>query len=267
MTTEKIQNDPLQAFERVLKILQELREKCPWDQEQTMESLRHLIIEEAFELSEAVLANNMDEVKKELGDLFFHILFYTHLATEKQAFTTAGMIHTLCDKLIHRHPHIYGQAQAEDVEAVQKNWAQIKLQEDNHHTVLQGVPNSLPTLIKAMRIQEKASMAGFDWQGAEQVWLKVQEEANELQKVVQQPGNNDSNQEHIQEELGDLLFSLVNYARFIKVNPDTALEKANQKFIKRFQYVEQQAKDKGQQLSHLSVAQIIHYWEQAKTQS
>jgi XTP/dITP diphosphohydrolase len=264
-STNPSQEANLQAFERILNILQTLRAQCPWDQEQTMESLRHLVIEETFELSEAVLTNNMQEIKKELGDLFFHILFYTHLATEKQAFTTANMIHAVCDKLIHRHPHIYGDIQASDVETVQKNWAQIKLQEDSNHTVLQGVPPSLPTLIKAMRIQEKASMAGFDWQAAEQVWLKVQEEANELQQALQEPDTNENKQEHIQEELGDLLFSLVNYARFIKVNPDTALEKANQKFIKRFQHVEQQAKDEGKQLNQLSVEQIIYYWEQAKT--
>jgi XTP/dITP diphosphohydrolase len=266
MTTEKIQNESLQAFDRALNILKELREKCPWDQEQTMESLRHLVIEETFELSEAVLTNNIQEIKQELGDLFFHILFYTHLANEKQAFSTADMIHAVCDKLIHRHPHIYGQVEADNIETVQKNWAQIKLQEDSNHTVLQGVPKSLPTLIKAMRIQEKATMAGFDWQGAEQVWDKLQEEANELQQAVQQPGS-ENKQDHIQEGLGDLLFSIVNYARFIKVNPDTALEKANQKFIKRFQYVEQQAKDEGKPLNQLSVKQIIDYWKQAKAHS
>ncbi len=267
--TKNIQKDSLQAFERILEILQELREKCPWDQKQTMESLRHLVIEETFELSEAVLTHNMQEIKQELGDLFFHLLFYAHIATEKQAFTTAEMLHALCNKLIHwhPHPHIYEQVQAENVETVQKNWAQIKLQEKGDHTVLQGVPKSLPSLIKAMRIQEKASMAGFDWQQTAAVWNQVKEEINELQEAVHQPDTVQNKQDQIEEELGDLLFSLVNYARFIQVNPDTALEKANQKFTRRFQYIEQQIAHEGKQLNQLAEKEFIHYWKQAKTHS
>ncbi len=254
----------LEAFERLLSILQTLRAQCPWDQKQTMESLRHLTIEETFELAEAILAKDMQEIKQELGDLFFHLLFYAQIATEQQAFTTAEMIQALCDKLIYRHPHIYGQYKAHDIDSVRKNWEQLKIQEDRHRSVLQGVPPSLPSLIKAIRIQEKASMAGLDWQSAEEVWDKVAEESHELQQALQQPDRSEDKQGQVEAELGDLLFSIVNYARFIQVNPDTALEKANQKFIRRFQYIEQQVKEAGKQLNQLSLEEMNQYWEQAK---
>lgn len=263
-STTKVDNT---AFDWLLSIVDELRENCPWDQKQTMESLRHLVIEETFELSEAILADSTDEIKKELGDLLLHIVLYARIAAEKQAFTITEVIQALCNKLIHRHPHIYGQEKASDAQAATKSWEQFKLYEKKNYSVLEGVPKTLPSLIKAMRIQEKASMAGFDHQRIEEVWQLVQEKTQELTDAINQCSTTTTKQDKIQEELGNLLFALVNYARFIEVNPETALEKANQKFIQRFQHVEQQIRKQGKQLSQLSPKQLSSYWEQAKEHS
>ena len=255
-----------EVFTRLLAIVDELREKCPWDQKQTMESLRHLTIEETFELSEAILEGDMTEIKKELGDVLLHILFYTRIAAEKHAFTITEVIQSLCEKLIYRHPHIYGQQEAQDSEAVEQNWEKRKLQENQNRSVLGGVPSSLPSLIKAARIKEKARRVGFDWQEQEAAWQKVQEEMEELRQEVKQPSPTPTQQEKVQEEFGDLLFALVSYASFIEVNPEDALEKANKKFIRRFQYVEQQVAQQGQQLTQLSPQALQRYWEEAKKQ-
>ena len=253
----------LRAFARLLAIVDELREKCPWDQKQTMESLRHLAMEETFELSEAILEGDMEGIKKELGDLLLHIVFYARIASEKHAFTITEVIQALCEKLIHRHPHIYGQEEAKDIKAVKQNWEKLKLKEKENRSVLSGVPNSLPSLIKAMRIQEKARMVGFDWQDKDEVWQKVQEEMQEVRRASPAP----TQQEKVQEELGDLLFALVSYARFIAVNPEDALEKANRKFMRRFQYVEQQLAQHGKQITQLLPQELLSYWEQAKKQA
>ena len=214
--------DRLQAFDRLLTLMDELREQCPWDRKQTMESLRPLAIEEAFELSEAVLAGNMDAIKQELGDLLLHIVFYARIATEEQAFTLTEVMQALCDKLIHRHPHVYGQAKAADAQVVEKNWEQRKLQEKGNRSVLEGVPSSLPSLIKATRIQEKASRVGFDWQRAEEIWDKVQEAMQELADEVRQRSADKRNQDRVQEAWGDLLFVLVSYALLVNdLNPNT----------------------------------------------
>lgn len=249
--------DRLQAFDRLLTLMDELRRQCPWNRKQTMESLRPLVIEEAFELSEAVLAGNMDAIKQELGDVLLHIVFYARIATEEQAFTLTEVIQALCDKLIYRHPHIYGQEKAADAQGVEKNWEQRKLQEQENRSVLAGVPASLPSLIKATRIQEKAHGVGFDWQRAEEVWNKVQEAMQALADEVRQPSADKRNQDRIQEAWGDLLFVLVSYARFVAVDPDTALAKANQKFIQRFQYVEQQASKHGKPISQYSPQALL----------
>ena len=253
-----------EAFTRLLAIMAELREKCPWDQEQTMESLRHLALEEAFELSEAVLEGNMQEIKKELGDLLLHIVFYAHIASETQTFTITEVIQTLCDKLIYRHPHIYGQQKAVDSEEVEKNWEKLKLKEGQNKSVLGGVPRSLPSLLKAARIQEKVHRVGFDFQNQEAAWQKVQEEVEKLMQEVEQPSPTPAQQEKIEEEFGDLLFALTSYARFIDVNPENALEQANRKFTKRFQYIEQQLAKKSKQITQLSPQALLSYWEQAK---
>ncbi|MEM9416820.1 MAG: nucleoside triphosphate pyrophosphohydrolase [Bacteroidota bacterium] len=253
-----------EAFTRLLAIVDELREKCPWDQKQTMESLRHLTIEETFELSEAIMDGDMTEVKKELGDVLLHILFYARIAAEKQAFTITEVIQALCEKMIYRHPHIYGQQEAQDSKAVEQNWEKRKLQENKNRSVLGGVPNSLPSLIKAARMQEKARRVGFDWQAKEAAWQKVQEEMEELRQEVKQLSPTPAQQEKVQEEFGDLLFALVNYASFVEVNPENALEKANKKFTRRFQHVEQQVAQQGKQLSQLSPQELQRYWEEAK---
>lgn len=255
-----------EAFTRLLAIVDELREKCPWDKKQTMESLRHLTIEENFELSEAILDEDMTEIKKELGDVLLHILLYTRIATEKQAFTITEVVQSLCEKLIYRHPHIYGQQEAQDSEAVEQNWEKRKLQENKNKSVLGGVPSSLPSLIKAARIQAKVRRVGFDWQEKNAAWQKVQEEIEELIQEVEQPLSTPAQQEKIQEAFGDLLFALTSYARWINVNPEDALEKANRKFIRRFQYVEQQVTQKGRQLPQVSPQELQRYWEEAKKQ-
>ncbi|MCS7076965.1 MAG: nucleoside triphosphate pyrophosphohydrolase [Bacteroidia bacterium] len=248
------------AFLRLLNIVDELREKCPWDKEQTMQSIRHLTIEEVHELSEAILQENTTEIKKELGDILLHVLFYAKIASETNAFNLIDVIEHLCHKLIRRHPHIYGEIKAETSNLVKQNWEQIKQNEqDKKISVLQGVPSGLPALIKAYRMQEKAASVGFDWDNALQVWQKVQEELNELNQAVQ-----NQNRVQIQEEFGDLLFSLVNYARFIGINPDDALEQTNKKFKSRFEYIEQQAQIQGKNLSDMSLSEMNAYWHQAK---
>jgi tetrapyrrole methylase family protein/MazG family protein len=254
-------NQSMEAFGRLTQIMDELREKCPWDKKQTMESLRHLTIEETFELSDAILEGDLEEVKKELGDLLLHIVFYTKIAQEKQAFDLFDMITSQCEKLIRRHPHVYGEVQADDEETVKRNWETIKQEESGgNKSVLNGVPNSLPALIKAMRIQEKARGAGFDWEEPHQVWEKVQEELHELNHEA----SLSDNQEKVSNEFGDVLFSLINYARFIGVNPEEALEKTNRKFIRRFQFLELAAKQSGKTLHQMSLSEMDSYWEEAK---
>jgi len=249
----------LKAFERLLVIMDELREKCPWDKKQTMESLRHLTIEECYELTDAILEKDLKNIQKELGDVLLHIVFYARIASEANDFNIADVINSLCDKLVHRHPHIYGDVKVENEEQVKENWEKLKLKEGNK-SVLGGVPKGLPALVKACRIQEKAKAVGFDWEQKEQVWGKVNEELQELKNEID--GN--ASKEKIEEEFGDVLFSIINYARFINVNPENALEKTNTKFIKRFQYLEVQALKNGKNLQDMSLTEIDVYWNDAK---
>lgn len=260
---ENTRQNQLQAFNRLLDIMDELREKCPWDRKQTIASLRHLTIEETYELSDAILRNNLPEVKKEIGDLMLHLVFYAKIASETNTFDLADVLNTLCEKLIFRHPHIYGNTEANTEEDVKRNWEQLKIKEGNK-SVLGGVPVSLPALVKAMRIQEKARGAGFDWENKTQVWEKVEEELGEFKSEYQLKEEQNIDQEKATAEFGDLLFSLINFARFIDVNPEEALEKTNLKFIKRFQYLEQQAGNAGKSLSQMTLAEMDVYWEQAK---
>jgi XTP/dITP diphosphohydrolase len=250
--------EKLRAFERLLIIMDELRTQCPWDKKQTMESLRHLTIEEVYELGDAILDKKDDEIKKELGDILLHIVFYSRIGSEKGAFDIAGVINDQCDKLIHRHPHIYGDVKVSGEEEVKRNWEQLKLKEGKK-SVLEGVPNSLPALVKATRIQDKAKASGFDWENKDQVWEKVNEEINEFRKEEE-----GGNKERVTQEFGDLLFSLVNYARFIDVDPEEALERTNKKFIKRFNYIEKQAGNAGRKLSDMTLAEMDVYWNEAK---
>jgi tetrapyrrole methylase family protein / MazG family protein len=259
-------NKTLKAFRQLLVIVSELREKCPWDQKQTMESLRHLTIEETFELSEAILEGDMEDVKKEVGDLLLHIVLYALIASEQRSFTITQVIQTLCDKLIHRHPHIYSQEKAEDIQAVKKNWEKLKLKEKSNQSVLGGVPQALPSLIKAMRIQEKTSAIGFDLQDGKAIWETIEKE---MQVLAQQHNQNISTpiqQQKVLETFGALLFSLVSYARLIEVNPEEALEKANRKFIQEFQHVAQQVANQGKEIGQLSTTELMHYWKEAKQQ-
>lgn len=251
-------NEKLIAFERLLGIMDELREKCPWDKKQTIESIRHLTIEETYELSDAILENDADKIKKELGDLLLHIVFYSRIASETNQFNIADVCNSLCEKLIHRHPHIYGDVKVKDEHEVKRNWEQLKLKENKEKkSTLDGVPASLPSLIKAQRIQEKARGVGFDWEKPEQVLEKVHEEFNELQVEINNKGK-------VEEEFGDLLFALINYARFIDVNPEDALEKTNKKFIKRFKYLETESAKDGKKLGEMSLAEMDEYWNRAK---
>lgn len=251
--------EKLKAFERLLTIMDELREKCPWDKKQTIESLRHLTIEETYELSDAIMDKDMLNIKKELGDVLLHIVFYARIASETKDFDIADVIDSLCEKLISRHPHIYGDVKVENEEQVKENWEKLKLKEGNK-SVLGGVPKSLPSLIKASRIQEKARAVGFDWEKPEQVWEKVQEEIAEFKHEVEQKSSKDK----IEGEFGDVLFSLINYARFNDINAEDALEKTNRKFIKRFQYLESEAAKAGKQLSDMTLAEMDVYWNKAK---
>jgi XTP/dITP diphosphohydrolase len=250
--------DQLDAFNRLLDIMDDLREKCPWDQKQTFESLRHLTIEETYELADAILENDLPEIKKELGDVLLHIIFYAKIASEKKAFDIGDVATAISEKLIHRHPHIYGNIKVNNEEDVKRNWEQLKLKEGKK-SVLEGVPQSLPAVIKASRIQEKVAGIGFDWEQPEQVWDKVQEELSELNEEIK-AGNN----ENIEKEFGDVLFSMINYARFINVNPENALEKTNKKFINRFQYLERESKKEGKNLADMSLAEMDIYWEKSK---
>ncbi len=253
----------LLAFERLLNIMDDLRAKCPWDMKQTMESLRHLTIEEVYELSDSVLDNDLPEIKKELGDLMLHLVFYAKIGSEQNAFDITDVLNGICEKLISRHPHIYGDVIVNNEEDVKRNWEQLKLKEGNK-SVLEGVPVSLPALVKASRIQEKARGVGFDWEKKEQVWEKVEEELQEFKEHFNTDSGTVIDIENAEKEFGDLLFSLINYARFIDINPENALEKTNKKFIKRFQYLEQKAKDQGKALKDMSLAEMDIFWEEAK---
>jgi XTP/dITP diphosphohydrolase len=253
----------LDAFDRLLTIMDELRENCPWDKKQTLESLRHLTIEETYELSDAILENDLEEVKKELGDLMLHMAFYARIGSEKNAFDMTDVLNEVCEKLIRRHPHIYGDVNAEDEEQVKENWEKIKLKEKGNKSVLGGVPQSLPALVKAMRIQEKARGVGFDWEEKEQVWQKVEEEMKEFHEEFDVAAGSFDKQ-RAQGEFGDLLFSLINYARFADINPEEALERTNKKFIKRFQYLESKAQENGKSLADMTLAEMDVFWEEAK---
>jgi XTP/dITP diphosphohydrolase len=253
----------LQAFGRLLDILDELRVKCPWDRKQTNESLRTNTIEETYELCEAIIKDEVPEIKKELGDELLHIIFYSKIAEEKGQFDIADVCNALCDKLIFRHPHVFGEEKAETAGQVAQSWEQIKLKEKGgNKTVLEGVPASLPSVAKAHRIQDKARNAGFDWEQKEDVWEKVQEEFNELKIEI-----SDMNPDQMEDEFGDLFFSLINAARLYKINPDNALERTNQKFIHRFNYIEQKAKEKGKQLKEMTLEEMESYWQEAKRTS
>ncbi len=251
--------EQLQAFDRLLTTMDELREQCPWDKKQTMETLRHLTIEEVYELGDAILDKDLDEVKKELGDVLLHIVFYSRIGSETNAFDIADVCNSICDKLVERHPHIYGDVKVENEEDVKRNWEQIKLREKGKTSVLQGVPVSLPAMVKANRIQDKVAGVGFDWERPEQVYEKVEEELSEL-KIEVAKGDADK----MESELGDVLFSIINYARFLKINPENALERTNKKFIKRFQYLEAKSKEINKPLSEMTLSEMDVFWEEAK---
>ncbi|WP_299251263.1 nucleoside triphosphate pyrophosphohydrolase [uncultured Lacinutrix sp.] len=248
----------LKAFDRLLTIMDELREQCPWDKKQTMETLRHLTIEETYELGDAILDNDLEEVKKEVGDLLLHLVFYAKIGSETNSFDIADVCNSICEKLIHRHPHIYGDVKVEDEQEVKRNWEKLKLKE-GRTSVLEGVPKSLPALVKASRIQEKVSGVGFDWEKPEQVWEKVEEELEEFKVEV---AKNDT--DAMESEFGDVLFSLVNYARYKNINPENALERTNKKFTKRFQYLESKAKTLNKDLKDMTLAEMDVFWEEAK---
>jgi len=256
-------NNPAIAFERLLTIMDDLRMNCPWDKKQTLESLRHLTIEETYELSDAILSGDMPEIRKELGDIMLHLVFYARIGSETNDFTITDVLNGICDKLINRHPHIYSDVEVQDENDVKRNWEQIKLKEGNK-SVLGGVPLSLPALVKASRIQEKARGIGFDWEEKSQVWAKVEEELQEFKDEFNVEDETTIDHERAESEFGDLLFSLINYARFININPEDALEKTNRKFIKRFQYLETKAKENGQLLQDMTLAEMDVYWNEAK---
>ena len=250
--------DQIESFVKLLDIMDEIREKCPWDKKQTFESLRHLTIEETYELGDAILDSDSQEIKKELGDLLLHIVFYAKIASEKGDFDIKNVLDGINEKLVHRHPHVFGEVVAETEEEVAKNWENLKLQEGKS-SILSGVPKSLPALVKASRIQDKAASAGFDWDKREQVFDKVKEEINELHTEVE------NNSNRIEAEFGDVLFSLINYARFINVDPESALERTNKKFISRFQYIEKEVKKEGKQLINMTLSEMDVHWEKSKT--
>jgi len=251
-------DNQLQAFNRLLTIMDELRTQCPWDKKQTMLSLRHLTIEEVYELGDAILENNYQEVKNELGDLLLHIVFYAKIGSETNDFDMADVANDICDKLISRHPHIYGDVKVADADEVKQNWENLKLKEGKT-SVLEGVPKSLPALVKANRIQDKVAGVGFDWEEPEQVFDKLKEELEELQHELQ-----NGDQTKIEAEFGDVLFSMINYARFLKIDPENALERTNKKFIKRFQYLERKSKEIGKSLKEMTLSEMDIYWEEAK---
>lgn len=254
----------LKAFDRLLTVMDELRENCPWDKKQTIETIRHLTIEETYELSDAILVGNLQEVKKELGDLMLHMAFYSRIASETNAFDMADVLNSICDKLIERHPHVYGDVVANDEKAVKENWEKIKLKSGNK-SVLEGVPKTLPALVKAIRIQDKARGVGFDWEKKEQVWQKVEEEMQEFKREFNAETNEAINHERAMAEFGDLLFSLVNYARFINIDPEEALERTNKKFIKRFQFLETESAKDGKKMGEMTLAEMDEYWNRAKS--
>ncbi|PWH81481.1 nucleoside triphosphate pyrophosphohydrolase [Algibacter marinivivus] len=248
----------LKAFDRLLTIMDELREQCPWDKKQTMETLRHLTIEETYELGDAILDKDLEEVKKELGDVLLHIVFYARIGSETNHFDIADVCNSICEKLINRHPHIYSDVKVENEDDVKRNWESLKLKEGKT-SVLEGVPKSLPALVKANRIQEKVAGVGFDWEEPNQVWEKVEEELNEFKTEVQS-----GNQDRMESEFGDVMFSMVNYARFLNINPENALERTNKKFSKRFQYLESKAKALNKPLKDMTLAEMDVFWEEAK---
>ena len=255
--------EQLKAFDRLLTIMDELREQCPWDRKQTMESLRYLTVEETYELSDAILENDLTEVKKELGDLMLHMVFYSKIASETNDFDIADVLHGVCEKLIKRHPHIYGDVKVTSEEDIKRNWEQLKLKEGNR-SVLAGVPKSLPAMVKAFRIQEKVRGVGFDWEDKSQVWEKVEEELQEFKEEFNVETNISIDQAKAEKEFGDILFALINYARFIDIEPEAALERTNKKFIKRFTYLEAQAQKKGKKLADMTLAEMDVFWEEAK---
>ncbi|MCL6219969.1 nucleoside triphosphate pyrophosphohydrolase [Zunongwangia pacifica] len=250
--------EQLKAFDRLLTIMDELREKCPWDRKQTMESLRHLTIEETYELGDAILDKDTDEIRKELGDLLLHLVFYAKIGSETNDFDIADVANGICEKLISRHPHIYGDVKVENVEDVKRNWENLKLKEGKK-SVLEGVPRSLPALVKASRIQDKVAGVGFDWEEPQQVFEKLQEELGELQEEVDK-----ADKDKMEAEFGDVMFSMINYARFLKINPENALERTNKKFINRFRYLEEKAAENNTALKDMSLAEMDVYWIEAK---
>jgi len=251
--------EKMEAFGRLLDIMDDLREQCPWDRKQTMESLRHLTIEETYELGDAILDNDLDEVRKELGDLMLHMVFYSKIGEEKGAFDVSDVLHGICEKLIQRHPHIYGDVDVADEEEVKRNWEKLKLKEGKK-SVLEGVPRSLPALVKATRVQDKVKGVGFDWDEPHQVWDKVEEEIAELKAELEKPENAD----RVEGEFGDVLFALINYARFIGVNPEDALERTNKKFIHRFMHMENAIREDGKDMQSMNLPALDEYWEKAK---
>jgi tetrapyrrole methylase family protein/MazG family protein len=253
----------LEAFDRLLTIMDELREQCPWDRKQTLDSLRYLTLEETYELSDAIISKDYEELEKELGDLMLHIVFYAKIGSEENLFNIESVLTAISEKLVHRHPHIYGDVEVNGEEEVKENWEKIKLKEKGNKSVLGGVPKSLPALIKAMRIQEKAKGVGFDWDRREQVWHKVEEEMQEFIDEVNNP-NGKVDQQKMEDEFGDVLFSLINYARFIDINPEDALERTNKKFIYRFKYIEEAAKKRGTSLPEMTLEQMEELWNEAK---
>ncbi|GAA4852474.1 nucleoside triphosphate pyrophosphohydrolase [Algivirga pacifica] len=261
--TEQEKDPRLLAFNRLLDIMDDLREQCPWDRKQTMDTLRYLTIEETYELSDAILEKDMEEVRKELGDLMLHLVFYAKIGSEKQAFDITDVLNGICDKLIERHPHIYGDVEVQDEEEVKRNWELIKLKEKGNKkkTILGGVPKSLPAMVKATRIQEKARGVGFDWDNKEDVWNKVEEEIQEFKEECAQP---EVSMEKAQDEFGDVLFSLINYARFMNIDPETALELTNKKFIRRFNYLEEKATADGKAFGEMTLNEMDAYWNEAK---
>lgn len=251
-------DERLLAFQRLLNVMDDLREKCPWDKKQTFETLRPLTIEETYELADAILDKDMKSIQGELGDLFLHLVFYSKLGSETGDFSVTEVLNGICEKLIYRHPHIYGDTVATTEEEVKANWEQLKLKEGKK-SVLEGVPRSLPALVKASRIQEKVRGVGFDWDNKDQVWEKVQEEIQELNEAVESKDHSE-----IENEFGDVLFSLINYARFIHINPENALERTNKKFIKRFQWMEEQIQSNSMEMNKMSLTELDEYWNQAK---
>jgi XTP/dITP diphosphohydrolase len=269
MSNFRVPQDPqrakkLESFNRLLTIMDELRAFCPWDKKQTMESLRYLTLEEVYELSDAVLENDPQEIKKELGDIFLHLVFYSKIASEKKVFDIADVLDAIAEKLVYRHPHIYGNVKVKDEKEVSENWEKLKLKEKGNRSVLGGVPSSLPAMVKAMRIQEKAKGVGFDWEQKEQVWQKVEEELNEFKTEFNIETNTALDIAAAESEFGDLIFSLINYARFVGINPEDALERTNKKFIKRFTYLETQAQRNGLSLANMSLNEMDKFWEEAK---